>query len=139
ADDRREAVDLELLVHDSVAGLGMAPPVVEFHEGTRGLALEGDARRLAQLFDLLLGLRLSRRDPSPVRATIERREGGLRMTCTVPCPDATDALASALLQAPHPDPPDEALGLGLLIAGAIARAHGGGLSARAGNDGNGLE
>ena len=53
------------------------------------------------------------------------------MACAVPCRDATDDLGEALLRAPHPDPPDDALGFGLLIAEAIADAHGGQLRGRA--------
>src|SRR5690606_32218641 len=44
----------------------------------------------------------------------------------------SDALIAALLNSPHPDPPDDALGLGLMIAVAIAEAHGGSLQGRAG-------
>ncbi|MDQ3206373.1 MAG: two-component sensor histidine kinase, partial [Pseudomonadota bacterium] len=41
------------------------------------------------------------------------------------------ALAEALLRAPLDDPSDEGLGLGLIVAQAIAEAHDGNLSARA--------
>lgn len=127
----REPIDIGMLVADSAAGLAARPPRVEFAPDALQIEVEGDTRRIAQLFDTLLGLRASRSDVEPVQARIERTPSGLRMRCTTPCRDASDALAAALLTAPHPDPPDEALGLGLVIAAAIARAHGGDLHGRA--------
>ena len=131
---RREAIDLELLVLDTVAGLREPPPQVEFGPGTGAMRIHGDVQRIAQLFHALLGLQLSRSNPVPVRASIDRDGDQLRMACTVHCRDASDALIASLLAAPHPDPPDDALGLGLVIATAIAEAHGGRLSGRARGD-----
>jgi signal transduction histidine kinase len=131
---RREAIDLELLVLDTVARVGEPPPEVLFAPGTEALRIHGDVQRMAQLFHALLGLQLSRSHPVPVRACIDREGDRLRMACTVHCRDASDALIASLLAAPHPDPPDDALGLGLVIAHAIAEAHGGSLCGRARGD-----
>lgn len=131
---RREAIDVELLVLDTIARLRDTPPSVEFADDARSVRIDGDVQRVAQLFHALLGLHLTRSNPVPVHARIDRRGDHLRMVCTVHCRDASDALIALLLTSPHPDPPDDALGLGLVIAGAIADAHGGTLRGRASGD-----
>lgn len=131
---RREAIDVELLVADTVARLSAQAPQADFGAGAREAQLEGDVLRVAQLFHALLGLQLSRSHPLPVQARLERIGNRVIMTCSVHCHDASDALIAALLTAPHPDPPDDALGLGLVIAVAIAEAHGGSLRGRARGD-----
>jgi signal transduction histidine kinase len=128
---RCDAIDLELLVLDTVARLQEPAPRVEFAPGTQTMRIDGDVQRIAQLFHVLLGLQLSRSRPMPVTARIDRDGGRMRMVCAVHCRDASDALIASLLAAPHPDPPDDALGLGLVIAAAIAEAHGGSLRGRA--------
>ncbi len=125
---RREPIELELLVNDLVTRLQAQPPVVTFAADAQAVELDGDVLRLGQMLQTLLGLQLSRNHPAPVHAHIDwAAPAQLRIACTVPCRDASDALVEALLTAPHPDPPDEGLGLGLLIACAIADAHGGSL------------
>ncbi|MBJ6978342.1 HAMP domain-containing sensor histidine kinase [Luteimonas sp. MC1895] len=127
----QEVVDVGMLVADAIARLPARPPRVDFAPDAGQLEVEGDGRRLGQLFDALLGLQAARGCTTPVEARIERSATGLRMACTARCPDASDALAASLLESPHPDPPDGALGLGLVVASAIARAHGGRLLAHA--------
>lgn len=129
---RHEPIDLELLVADVVARMHAQPPQVTMSPALDGAELEGDVLRMGQLFHTLLGLRLSRGEPRPVRAQLERAETGLRMACTLDYAEVSDAEVEALLTAPQPDPPDNALGLGLMIARAIAEAHGGSLRGRAG-------
>ncbi|MBB1472459.1 HAMP domain-containing histidine kinase [Luteimonas sp. MC1782] len=128
---RSEAIDLELLVMDTIARLREVPPHVEFAPGAETLRIAGDMQRVAQLFHALLGLQLSRSHPVAVRARIEGHGARMRMACAVHCRDASDTLIASLLTSPHPDPPDDALGLGLVIAAAIATAHGGSLHGRA--------
>ena len=128
---RFEAIDVELLVADVVVRLHAVPPVVSFAPGIQGAEIEGDILRIGQLFQALLGLQFSRNHPMPVRARLERTDAGMRMTCAVHCRDANDLLITSLLSLPHPEPPDDTLGLGLMIAAAIAEAHGGHLSGRA--------
>ena len=129
---RRETIDVELLVSDTASRLQARAPQVSWSPGARGLEIEGDVLRIAQLFHTLLGMQLARGQPEPVQARLELAGGRLRMTCALHCSDVSDALIAALLTSPHPDPPDDALGLGLMIATAIAQAHGGSLQGRAG-------
>jgi len=128
---RVEAIDVELLVADVVTRLQSVPPEVSFGPGARGVQIEGDILRIGQLMRVLLGLQFSPRHPAPVRALLERTETGVRMTCAVQFHDADDQLIESLFRLPQPEPPDDTLGLGLMIAAAIAQAHGGHLAGRA--------
>jgi len=129
---RRDLIDVEQLLADLVGRLHDRAPRLSIAAEVRGLQIQGDILRVAQLFETLLGIQLSRGRRVPVQARVERVDGQLRMTCALHCGGASDALAKALLSAPHPDPPDDTLGFGLLIASAIAEAHGGELRGRAG-------
>lgn len=129
---RREPIDLELLLGDIVTRLQAQAPVISFAPDARAATVDGDVLRLAQLLQSLLGLQFSRPQPSPVHAHVDWAAPGLwRMRCTVSCQDPSDALVEALLTTPHPDPPDDGLGLAIVIARAIAEAHGGRLHGHA--------
>lgn len=137
--DRREAIDIEMLLADTVARLGERAPRVELDDACHGSTLHGDTHRIAQLFRTVLDPRFPRGSDARVHARFECSGDRLRMVCRVPCHAPSDALAASLLSAPHPDPADDALGLALVIASAIARAHGGDLRGRAGADGTSVE
>lgn len=127
----REPVEVAAVLADAVAAMPRPRPAVAFAPGSEGLHIDGDPRRIAQLFAALLGLLVTPGCNARAEARVEREGSRMRMACTVPCRDATDVLAASLLAAPHPDPPDGALGLGLMVAAAIARAHGGLIQGRA--------
>lgn len=127
----REPVEIAAVLADTVARMPPPRPDIAFAPGSEGLRVEGDGRRIAQLFAAVLGFAVPPECEEPVGARVERADGRMRMACTTPCLDASDVLAASLLAAPHPDPPDGALGLGLVVAAAIARAHGGQLQGRA--------
>jgi signal transduction histidine kinase len=124
---RMEPIDLELLLGEVAAPLHAVAPEISFAPGTRGSRIQGDVLRIGQLFRTLLGLQFSRHHPVAVRAQLARAGADLRMTCRVHCRDAATLPVSALLSLPHPEPQDDSLGLGLMIAAAIAQAHGGSL------------
>ena len=129
---RRDTIEVASLLAEAVELLQARPPQVTLAPDVRSsLAIQGDPQRLSQLFRILLGQQLARGAPAPVQARLEHAGGRLRMHCRMHCSGASDALVAALLTSPHPDPPDDALGLGLVIAGAIARAHDGRLDGHA--------
>lgn len=124
---RMEPIDLELLLGEVASRLHAVPPEISFAPDTRGSRIRGDVLRIGQLFQILLALQFSRRHPAAVRAQLARDGTDLRMTCVVHCRDAAMFPISSLLSLPHPEPQDDSLGLGLMIAAAIAEAHGGSL------------
>jgi signal transduction histidine kinase len=94
--------------------------------------VEGDPNRLVQMMRVVAAFAAARcADPPRIALT---REGD-RVRLDVEC-DGVAADVASLLESPLPDPPDEGLGLQLLIARAIAEAHGGQLVAE--GIGNGI-
>ncbi|MDQ3618238.1 MAG: hypothetical protein M3374_05935 [Pseudomonadota bacterium] len=133
---RREAVDLELLLEDTAAGL-RTPPQVVIAPGLQVVELHGDVLRLGQLMRCLFEYRLTRADVTPARVEISwAAPGRMRLVREIDGVDAAELLADSILSAPHPEPLDEGLGLAMLIARAIAEAHGGELQAQAGTPGS---
>lgn len=105
--------------------------------GLASLVVLGDEPRLVQMFMALIGY-AAWRDPSrtPTLALSRGGAGVRARLCDAGAPMGREALA-ALFTEPSPEPYDDGLGLHLMIADAIARAHGGALSA-ADRDGGGL-
>ncbi|MFC0676474.1 sensor histidine kinase [Lysobacter korlensis] len=128
------AMVLDLAI-GSVPGLSTDP---RFAAGLEAAEVEADESRLVQLFNTLLA-HLSARDPahSP-ELHVEPAPAGLRVVLADRGPALDEAGAAGLFDAPLPAPADEGLGLRLLIADAIARAHGGQLRASP-RDGGGLQ
>ena len=97
---------------------------------TGGIALvSGDAQRLTQLLRSLLDFAASRGNVSGV--VLRSGDGRARLDVVVAEGGTPSADAGTLLDAPQREPYDEGLGLRLLLAREIARAHGGELVAEA--------
>jgi signal transduction histidine kinase len=119
---------LALAIEGDVALSNVAPAVSDAAVHAR---LWGDPNRLVQLMRVVAAFAASRCTAPP---RVEMTRDGERLRLDVEC-DGAAVDAAALLDAPLPDPPDEGLGLQLLIARAIAEAHGGRLMAEAVGDG----
>ena len=132
---RQEEVDLDLLLEDIGPRLREMPPEITFEPDAHGLVLHGDVVRLGQLMRAVLGFQVSQADAATPRATVRRLEGGrVQLLRDVACRGDAAQMAERLLDDPHPEPGDDGLGLQLMIAQAIASAHGGHLAARARSD-----
>jgi len=107
----------------------MAEP--EYADGTaRDATVEGDETRLAQLFRILAEHALAR-DPG-FRLRVTRRRGDVELLFADAGPALDAEQRAQLFAKPRID---DGLGLRLLIADAIARAHGGRLEADAADGG----
>lgn len=118
---RRELVAVPLLL-DLGAAVDAGLPDWHGDEGLDGRAVDGDTQRLVQMLDALSGFIRARGDV--VARTAGVVEGRLRLTVTGGEPWA-EGEAERLFSAPDPEPFDQGLGMRLLVAHEIARAHGG--------------
>jgi K+-sensing histidine kinase KdpD len=125
----RECNEAALLLDYARTNAGAAGASAEVENRAEGALLEGDPARLAQLLRILIEY-AGARSVAPVKVTLQANGERLRVDADAgPAPDA--AQLAALFDEPQPEPYDEGLGLRLLIARAIAEAHGGSLSALA--------
>jgi signal transduction histidine kinase len=108
------------------SGAAGTAAVIEDHAGTA--MVEGDPVRLTQLLRILIGYANAR---GQAAATVRLQPTGDRLRIDVvasgPAPDP--AQVALLLEEPQAEPYDGGLGLRLLIARAVAEAHGGSLAA----------
>lgn len=125
---RRRPVELQMLLDlavGSVAGCttrsDLPPDIAQTH-------VEGDEARLVQALSSLLAHAQARTaQPPELHAWREGAQVLIEVSDTGEAPDD----AAALLIGPLPEPYDLGLGLRLVVAEAIARAHGGMLTAHA--------
>ena len=106
----------------------------DFAPGAQEARLACDMQRIAQLLQALVDYSVARSGRLP-KVRVSRAAKDLRIDLT-DCGPPLDALSrDALLSEPLPEPPDEGLGLRLLVARAIAEAHGGTLAVEDGEGG----
>jgi signal transduction histidine kinase len=123
-----EPCDPALLLDYARANSGAAGTNAIVDNQADGLLIGGDPVRLTQLLRILLEYGATRTDSPPavrLRADDKCLTIELRSTGGAPEPDQL----AMLLEQPQTDAHDEGLGLQLLIARAIAEAHGGTLVA----------
>lgn len=121
-----EPCDAALIMDYALSGLApivQAIPTIVDESG--GATIEGDQRRLVQMLRALVEYAGHRARGAPPLVRLHASGGCLRIDVTARSALHADERPAILLQEPVPEPPDEGLGLRLLIAGAIAQAHGG--------------
>ncbi len=134
---RREPVKVSLLIELACAELVAAGGVVDLPEELDDAEVYGDTQHLAQMLGTLVGYMRARAGEAGVRVLASLSDG--RLEVVIETHGGVDDPASGvaaftqwsetLFTTPEPDPFDEGLGLRLLIARAIAEAHGGAVSA----------
>jgi len=125
--DRSERLDLEVALDMAIASQHELAIDPQYEADARGLYVQGDAARLTQLFRTLL-LHVGARDAASACIKVSRHAGHAHVEFCDRGPALDAAARERLLQAPLVPPPDDGLGLRLLIAKAIAEGHGGTLS-----------
>ncbi|HSM10496.1 MAG TPA: HAMP domain-containing sensor histidine kinase [Lysobacter sp.] len=137
---RREPINVPMLVELGCAELAGAGGAIDLPEALDEVEVIGDAQHLVQMLGTLVSYMQVRAGVPRVGAALE---GGL-LVMTIEVASMSDADADGwrqsldtLFAAPEPAPFDEGLGLRLLIASAIAEAHGGSVLATAPEPGHG--
>jgi len=120
---KREPCEPALLLDYAVVGAGLGGTPVD---GDGSVAVvDGDAQRLTQLLRTLLDFAKAR-DATP---SVQLASGDGQVVVRVALPGIALPSPGALVEEPEGQPYDEGLGLRLLLAREIARAHGGELDA----------
>ena len=124
------ACEPAMLLDHALVGAGFAGTRVD-DDGAVAV-VEGDPQRLTQLLRTLLDYARAR----GAAPSVAVRSGEACVIIRIALPGVRVESAGDLMAVPEGDPFDEGLGLRLLVAREIARAHGGELSA--GNEADGL-
>jgi signal transduction histidine kinase len=124
--DRGERVELDGTVDMAIASLHGCALEPEYAPDAHGLVVQGDGSRLAQLFRTLCE-QVVARDPDTARVTIAQHDGCAVLEFSDHGAALDEEARERLLQAPQIPPPDNGLGLRLLIAKAIVEGHEGSL------------
>ena len=125
--DRSERVDLAGVIDMAVGAVHGCTIDPRYGDGTQDAVVLGDSGRLSQLFRTLVE-QVWARDSVGARVDVARSDGAAVVVFSDHGPALDDDTRMRLLTAPQVPPPDEGLGLRLLIAKAIVEAHEGTLA-----------
>ncbi|MCC8364369.1 HAMP domain-containing histidine kinase [Lysobacter sp. A6] len=132
--DRSGRVELAGTLDMAVGSVHGSTIDPHYGDGTQDAMVLGDAGRLAQMFRTLVE-QVVARDPQGARVAVSRRDGSAEVVFADNGPALDDEARARLLVAPQIPPPDDGLGLRLLIAKAIVEAHEGTLAIDGAGDG----
>ena len=121
----REPVEVALLLDYALTGAGLGGTPVD-DDGAIAV-VDGDSRRITQLLRTLLDYAVAR-GGAPALA-LRSGDGRATVEAVVPGPAPAEDALPALFEQRQAEPYDEGLGLRLMLAQRIARAHGGELHA----------
>jgi len=124
---RLRPIDVQMLLDLAVGGVAGCTAQPQLAPELDGAVVEGDESRLVQALGSVLAYAQSRGAPPTLHAWREAGRVLIEVSDRADTPDD----ASALLAHPLPEPPDLGLGLRLVSADPIVRAHGGDLDAHA--------
>lgn len=125
---RARPVEVAMWVDLALGGVAGCASVPDVDADVAGATVEGDEGRLVQALGALIAFAQSRDAAPPL---LHAMRVGDRVVVEVADRGPTPDDAEALLAAPLPEPWDLGLGLRLVVAAAIVRAHGGTLAAHA--------
>ena len=132
--ERGERVDLDSVLDMAIGSTPGCTLDPVYADDARGLSVQGDSMRLAQLFRTLIEQSVTR-DATSAAIHVARRDGRAEIAFEDRGPPLADEARAGLLQTTQVPAPDNGLGMRLLIAKAIAEGHAGALAVD-GPDGN---
>ena len=135
--NRREAVMPAMLAELAVTSSGTAVRL-EVAAALDDITLDGDAQRLVQMLSTLVGYLRSRAGDGDVAMCVELAGEGVQIDVRAQGSIWNPGERDAAFKGNQAEPFDEGLGLRLMIARAIAHAHGGDMHAGEARDGSAM-
>lgn len=123
---RTRPLEVQLLLDLAIGGVAGCATTPEVTDEVAMARVEGDEARLVQALSALLAHAQSRDSAPPA---LHAMRAGDRVVIEITDRGATPEPADRVLSEPVPEPADLGLGLRLMVAAAIVRAHGGGIVA----------
>ncbi len=135
--NRREAVMPAMVAELAVTSSGIDVRL-DVAAALDDITIDGDAQRLVQMLSTLLGFMRSRVGGAEIIMSAELVEEGVRIDVQANGSPWSPGERDGVFSGAEAEPFDEGLGLRLMIARAIARAHGGSMRAAETGDGSAM-